>query len=247
MFFYFSNLIKGVILLDEVGIMIRNKLLTISSAFLLLISLALGMILEDDLSARLFEVITVLTAVVGAVALFIQFKKDKQVNEASFLMDFGASFYDSYDCADFVYYLDEYATNGTEFSYEEHTAIIVRYMQWVEAIGSIIDSGAASIESIDRVLGYRFFIATNNRIIQENELIPYRFYYMGTFELYEKWYKYRKEHHLPVPLEENSLHLQPLFKEVRDLENKSSLTFKNKKRQEVRKSIKKNNREREIL
>ena len=227
--------------------MIKNKLLTITSVFLLLISLALGMVLEDDLSSRLFEVITVLTAVVGAVALFIQFKKDKQVNEASFLMDFGASFYDRYECAELVHILDEYAANGTQFDYEENTGIIVRYMQWVESIGAIINLGATSIESIDQVLGYRFFIATNNKIIQENELIPYRFDYMGTFELYEKWYNYRKAHNLPIPMEENSLHLQPLFKEVRDVENRSIITFNNKKGKEVRKSIKKNNREREIL
>lgn len=227
--------------------MIKNRLLTIGAVFLLVMSLILGMVLEEDMSSKLFEVITVLTAVIGAVALFIQFRKDKQINEASFLMDFGASFYDRYECADLVSVLDEYAVNGTQFNYLDHTGIIVRYMQWVESIGAIIDSGAVSIESIDRVLGYRFFIAINNKIIQENELLPYRYFYMGTFELYEKWYAYRKKHHLPIPMEENSLHLNPLFKEVRDLEKKSALTFKNKKGKDVKKSIKRSAKEREIL
>ena len=38
-------------------------------------------------------------------------------------------------------------------------------------------------------------------------------------------------------MEENSLHLSPLFKEVRDLEKKSALTFKNKKGKDVKKVL----------
>ena len=77
-------------------------------------------------------------------------------------------------------------------------------------------------------------------------MIPYRFDYMGTFELYEIWYDYRKKHKLPIPLEENSLHLSPFFKEVRDREKGVALTFNNKRRREVKKSMKKS-RGKEIL
>lgn len=204
----------------------KNSLITIISCFMLAAALVLGVFLDDTWSSKVYDWITIATAVIGAIALFIQFKKDKIINESSFLMDFSASFYDSYDCADLVKLLDDYDTEHKQFSYEENTAVIVRYMQWVESIGNIIDSGAISLKAIDQVLGYRFFIIVNNKIIQENELIPYRFYYMGTFELYERWYKYKKDHGLPVPMEENSLHLLDCFEEVREAERNTERTFK---------------------
>ena len=206
----------------------RNNFITIIASIMLFGALIVGVFLDDSSSSKLYDFVTLATAIIGAVALFIQFKKDKQINEASFLMDFSASFYDRYDCAELVRLLDDYDTKDANFSYEENTGVIVRYMQWVESIGAIIDSGAVSIKSIDQTLGYRFFIIVNNKIIQENELIPYRFYYLGTFELYEKWYKYKKKHGLPVPMEENSLHLLECFQEVRDAERVTEGKLKRK-------------------
>ena len=214
-------------LLGEMG-MKRNNFITIIASIMLFGALIVSIFLDDASSSKLYDFVTLATAVIGAIALFIQFKKDKQINEASFLMDFSASFYDRYDCAELVRLLDDYDTKDANFSYEENTGVIVRYMQWVESIGAIIDSGAVSIKSIDQTLGYRFFIIVNNKIIQENELIPYRFYYLGTFELYEKWYNYKKKHGLPVPMEENSLHLLECFQEVRDAERVTEGKLKRK-------------------
>jgi len=208
----------------------KNSIITIIASVMLFGALILGIFVDDATSSKLYDFITIVTAVIGAVALFVQFKKDKEINESSFLMDFSASFYDRYDCSELVRLLDDYDTKDKTFSYEEHTAVIVRYMQWVESIGAIIDSGVVSLKAIDQVLGYRFFIIVNNKIIQENEIIPYRYYYLGTFELYEKWYNYKKKHGLPVPMEENSLHLVECFQEVREAEKITERTFKRRER-----------------
>ena len=193
----------------------KGKLTIFLSVFLLAISLIGSIFIADNISSKLFNAITVVTAIVGAIALFIQFKKDKQINEASFIFDFSASFYDQYNCADLVPILDDYADNKIKnINYEENSGIIVRYMQWVESIGAIIEEGTIDLKSIDQVLGYRFFIIVNNKEIQKNELIPYRSHYIGTFKLYKKWYEYKKANNLPIPLEKTSLHLYKEFNEV---------------------------------
>ena len=94
-------------------------------------------------------------------------QKDKQINEASFIFDFSASFYDQYNCSDIVQLLDDYADKKVDtIDYDKNIAIIVRYMQWIESIGAIIDEKTIQLKSIDQVLGYIFFIILNNQEIQ---------------------------------------------------------------------------------
>lgn len=193
----------------------KGKLVTFLSIFLLATSLIGSIFLTDNIASKLFNAITVITAIVGAIALFIQFKKDKQINEASFIFDFSGSFYDQYNCAELVPILDDYADKKIKtINYEENLGIIIRYMQWVESIGAIIEKGTIDLKSIHQVLGYRFFIIVNNKEIQKKELIPYREHYIGTFKLYKKWYEYKKAHNLPIPLEKTSLHLYKEFDEI---------------------------------
>ena len=193
----------------------NGRIITALSVFLLVLSLIGTIFLADNIASKIFNAVTVVTAVAGAIALFVQFKKDKQINEASFIFDFSASFYDQYNCSDIVQLLDDYADKKVDtIDYDKNIAIIVRYMQWIESIGAIIDEKTIQLKSIDQVLGYRFFIIVNNKEIQEKELIPYRLHYIGTFKLYKKWYEYKKSQNLPVPLEESSLHLYKEFDEL---------------------------------
>ena len=193
----------------------KGKLTLILSVFLLVTSLIGSFFLSNDISSKLVNIITIITAIIGAIALFIQFKKDKKINESEFIFNFSSSFYDQYNCSDFVPLLDDFADKKIKtINYEKNSGIIVRYMQWIESIGAIIEEGTIDLKSIDQVLGYRFFIMINNKEIQEKELIPYRKHYIGTFKLYKKWYEYKKSHNLPIPLEQTSLHLYKEFDEI---------------------------------
>ena len=59
----------------------KGKLSIFLSVFLIVISLIGSIFIADNISSKLFNAITVVTAIVGAIALFFQFKKDKQINE----------------------------------------------------------------------------------------------------------------------------------------------------------------------
>lgn len=66
----------------------KNKTLTYLGTFLLVLGLFSTLFLDDYWGGRVSEVVTISTAIIGAVALFIQFKRDKEINQASFVLEF---------------------------------------------------------------------------------------------------------------------------------------------------------------
>ena len=70
----------------------KSKIVTIISIFILSIGLFSTLILEDGIANRIAEIVTVITAVIGAVALFLQFQRDKDINESSFMLEFWKTF-----------------------------------------------------------------------------------------------------------------------------------------------------------
>ena len=74
----------------------KGKFITIVSIFLLIVGLFSTLILDYGIASRIVEVVTVITAVVGAIALYLQFRRDKNINEASFLLEFWKNFSEVY-------------------------------------------------------------------------------------------------------------------------------------------------------
>lgn len=164
--------------------------------------------LDSSIGSRIVNIITVITGIIGAIALYFQFKKDKQVNTASFLMDYSKSFYNDYDLLDIFAELEKHSDNPKyTFDYEKYQAKIIIYLQWIESIASLIERNIIDFYTIDNIISYRFFLIVNNPQVQENELIPWAEYYRGTYFLYEQWYKYELKRGLEMPLSETGLHL----------------------------------------
>ena len=68
---------------------------------------------------------------------------------------------------------------------------IVNYLVYLESFVPLILHGQLKLEEIDDLFGYRYFIAMNNPVLQENELFRERPYYRGCFKAYEKWKNHR--------------------------------------------------------
>ncbi len=70
----------------------------------------------------------------------------------------------------------------------------INYLVYLESLATVIHNGAMTIENVDSLMGYRFFIAANNEVIQDEELIPFALHYRGIYLLYEEWVmvKYRQ-------------------------------------------------------
>ena len=183
----------------------KGKLTTIISIFVLCVGLISTLVLDDGIASRIAEIVTIITAIIGAVALFFQFKRDKDVNEASFLMDFWKNFSNNPTLINIQKKCNnDMISNKTSFTEEDYDGILV-YAQWLEALCAIINRGVLTFDFVDDMYNYIFFIFVNNKYIQNLELIPYIKYYQGIVKAYATWEAYLKKNNKEILLEENSL------------------------------------------
>lgn len=174
-----------------------------------------SLFLDDVLGARISNIVTIITAIVGAVALFIQFKKDKDLNMASFVIDYSVQFYDIYNLNNILNELEKCRVDKDyKLDVEKNYQDIVAYLQWLESLAALVNTNLLTIEKIDDVLSYRFFLIVNNKQIQEAELIPCKEFYRGIFKMYKEWSAYKKKKGLFIIFEENELSNYPEYKEI---------------------------------
>ena len=198
----------------------KTTLITILSVLLIIVGLLATLLLDDSLGSRIVNLVTIVTAIIGAVALFLQFKKDKEVNTASFIMDYSKSFYNDYDLYDVFEELEKtsvdpsYKTNLNKY----HSKIVV-YLEWIESLASLIERNVIDLYTIDNVISYRFFLIVNNKYVQESELVKYAEFYRGTYYLYDRWYKYEIKRGLEIPLQETGLHLTANYDKTLEIIN----------------------------
>ena len=196
----------------------RNKAILIISIIMIVAALVGSLFLDDTLGAKISNIVTVITAIVGAVALFIQFKKDKDLNMASFVIDYSVQFYDIYKLNNVLNELEKCRKDPNyKINIKENYQDIVAYLQWLESLAALVNSELLTIDKIDDVLSYRFFLIVNNRQIQEEEIIPCREFYRGIFKLYDKWSKYKKKKNMYIIFEENELSKCVEYNEINKL------------------------------
>lgn len=183
----------------------KGKLFTIISIFVLSLGLFSTLILEEGMASRIVEVVTVITAVVGAIALYVQFRRDKNINESSFLLEFWKSFSENPQLISIQHKCDkDINSKKTHFTDEDYEGILT-YAQWLEALSSIINRDVLSFDFINDMYNYMFFSFVNNKYVQKKEILPNYKYYQGIIKAYDSWVKYLKKNKKEVMLEENSL------------------------------------------
>ena len=193
----------------------KNKSVTIISVALLIVALIGSLFLDDVIGSRISNIVTIITAIIGAIALFIQFKKDKEINEASFIVDYSVQFYDIYNLQEV---LDELEKCRKDKKYvidlDKYYKDIVGYLQWLESLAALVNDKILTINKIDNVLSYRFFLIVNNKQVQDYEIIPCRNYYRGIYNLYESWSKYKKKNNLEIIFEKTELSKTKGYNEI---------------------------------
>ena len=182
---------------------------------LIIIGLFGSLLLDEAFAERLMSVVTAGTAIVGAVALFYQFKRDKSLNEASFLLEYSHQFYTAYGCMELMNELEKCRVKpGYKFNLEEYYKDVVGYLEWLETLASLVNSGLVNISKIDNVMSYRYFLIVNNKQIQEAELIVNREFYRSIYNLYPVWVEYKRSRQLPIIFEENDLSKTDGFEQI---------------------------------
>lgn len=164
--------------------------------------------LNETVGSKISSLLTTLTAIIGAVALFIQFKKDKMINQASFMTEYSQQFYEPFYCDELFEKLDN-ALDNKELTAEDFDSKtkhdLVNYLIWCEGLCSLVLQNVLQISQIDSLFSYRFFLITNNKYVQETELIPYQTSYVEIVKVHKLWTKYKRSKNLAIICDENNL------------------------------------------
>ena len=132
------------------------------------------------------EIIVSLTAVVGAIAIWFQMKRARDIAEGEFITTLNESFLANGD----VKGLYRKFIEGAALSADDQTAI-VEYLTFFETIYLLLERDVIDIKLIDDLFRYRFFIAVTNTFVQDLELLPDARYYTNVYALDDLWTRYR--------------------------------------------------------
>ena len=185
--------------------MSKNKSLTWLAVLVLLCGLFSTLFLDEVWGSRVSEIVTISTAIIGAVALFFQFKRDKEINQANFILEFWKSFSENEKLQKIMLKCDHMRLTGENTFNEDDYFDIVTYAQWLETLSSLINRNIVNFSVIDDMYNYLFFIFVNNKYIQEVELVPSQKFYKGIYKAHADWIKYLKRKDKEILCSEMSL------------------------------------------
>ncbi len=197
---------------------VKDKLVNIVIVLVLLTAIVVGSIkcvYEGIPSA--FDAIDIVALATMAL-VFTELRQNKKINEAQLIKDINSEFINNQQLSKVerkleVYY-DEYIHAKTTDEREkihldlcldvgsEERQDLVNYLVHLEAVASLVNNEAIRLDSINDLIAYRFFIAVNNREVQELELLPFKDYYCGLYTLYNRWKAVMKRKHLEIPMKE---------------------------------------------
>ena len=126
--------------------------------------------------------VTVVLAIIAAVAFWLEFRSSERLNEAKFIMDLNNQFISNPELTKVEYILEQYykAYAATE-SEEERKKLslgekfdmdgkdrqsIVNYLVHLEGIATLVNSRVLHLNVIDDLMTYRYFIANTKQLIE---------------------------------------------------------------------------------
>ena len=163
----------------------------------------------------LTESLATVLAIIAAVAFWLEYHENKVLNEAQFIMDLNQQFIGDDNLSDIEWELEKFSkhcdTALERSKYEadfrckfdadkKNRQHLVNYLVHLEGIAALIKNGVIHLDAIDDLMSYRYFIAVNNPVVQELELIPYRDYYKGCFDIYRDWVNHLKRQQRDIPM-----------------------------------------------
>lgn len=159
---------------------------------------------EIDTISTIF--VTVST-IIGGIAIFIQLKRERDLTEAQFLMDYNNAFITNDSFTQVQKLLEDYKKGLIDdvAIREFDRQAIINYLVYLEALAALINKGVLNYIIIDNLFSYRFFLALNNPVIQEIELIGDAEFYRGCYVLHKNWTKYKIKKNIEIIMENTSL------------------------------------------
>lgn len=147
----------------------------------------------DEAAVGIFSLAATL---VGTIFIAVELKNGAEVTCSQMLIDLNNYFHES-DRLMKVYQVLELCEADKDFSAKHWEGVssvdIAQYCTFFENLYLLYRHHIATIEDLDDLFGYRFFIFVNNPYIQENYIFPTSSSYVQIFELYRVWIAHREE------------------------------------------------------
>ena len=161
-------------------------------------------ILSVNKGIDVVQVISLLAAILGVVLLAAEIYQSRKITEAGFLADLNASFVTNDDYKKSYTLFENYDFENLP-DLEMDNIHISNYLTFFEIFQLLIDRGTLTIDMLNDLFGYRFFIAVHNPYVQRKKLVKSPKNFVNLYLLERDWIKYRKNKGLPIFHEEYSL------------------------------------------
>lgn len=177
-------------------------------------------------SGVIADMISGVIAAVAAGMVLFQLKQDEnekirqnEIEEASFMLQYNQSFIQDDNMAMVEDLLEQQTFYGREGNIinDSNRQKFINYLVYLEGFAPLIINEVVQLEHVDDLMAYRFFLAMNNKEIQDTQLKPYAEYYLGCFKLYKVWAEYRREKGESILLSENALDEWEMFDKYSNL------------------------------
>lgn len=153
--------------------------------------------------------ISTITATISIMVLILQLGRDYDLNAAKFILDFNINFTSDRRFTAIELELERFFKNQldeTTLTFEgEKRQDLINYLIHLECLSAIISRNVLTVEAINDLFYYRFFLAANNPVVQKIELVPDAEYYKGLYILYKEWASYRESKGMSIIMQETSL------------------------------------------
>lgn len=183
----------------------KETILTYLLMFVVCVAVVIGSFF-GEVGEIISTIITSLTAVISAIAVYVQMRKDTKITQAEFLLEFSKVFY-AYEGAQVLENKIDRATEEGklyEYTTDDYEALN-DYLLWLEGLAAMVVNKTLTVKLINSLYNYRFFMVVNNPSVQQNELGRFATSYKDIFILHNQWISYRKKHNQPILLEESDL------------------------------------------
>ena len=182
----------------------------------------------------LTETVATIIAIIAAVAFWLEYHENKLLNEAQFITDLNEQFISNDKMSAVEWDLEKYYTKyiKNELSekyckaFEEKYALdnqerqhLVNYLVHLEGIAALVKNRILHIDTIDDLMSFRYFIAVNNPIVQQLELLEYSDFYKGCIAIYDDWVKELTKQGITPPMYDKDINNL-----TKKLENKTKNT-----------------------
>ena len=159
--------------------------------------------------------VTTILAIVAGVAVLMEIRSNERINEAQLIMELNNQFITNESFAEIEWVLEKYyascqqaAKDGrdpAEIQLEFDISLnnknrqkLVNYLVYLEGVAALVNEGVLHLNVITDLMAFRYFIAVNNPVVQETELLPNKDYYRGIFSIYDQWSKHLDADKIPM-------------------------------------------------